>query len=105
MELKINLIKNETQQVENQDNDNNEIRIEFAKEKFIISRTSTEWNTSGINKFLIKVATTVPDGEYLNVVCDENELNHTYKYICDLFKDFVNEYNSCLNNDQENIVY
>lgn len=67
--------------------------IKFANEELEISEKSEDWNTEGINKFLIKLASKTPNGEKIEIVYDKEENDLIYKHTINLFKEFVNEYN------------
>ena len=69
----------------------------FANEELEINENSEQWNTDGINKFLIKLASKTPTNEKIEIIFDENEKNKIYIHIVELFKEFANEYNT-LNN-------
>ncbi len=65
----------------------------FALEELLINNESDNWNTEGINKFLIKLASNVPNNEEINLIYDKEEKNKIYVHIVELFKEFVEEYN------------
>ncbi len=74
-------------------NDEKTIFAKFANEELEISETSENWNTEGINKFLIKLASKTPSGEKIEIIFDDKEENKIYKHIVDLFNEFAKEYN------------
>lgn len=66
-----------------------------------ISIESENWNSEGINKFLIKLATTTVDENRIELNFDEQEYekNKVYNHIVELFREFANEYNKLLENN------
>lgn len=70
-----------------------------------ISIESENWNSEGINKFLIKLATTTVDENRIELNFDEQEYekNKVYNHIVELFREFANEYNKLLENKNNNI--
>lgn len=80
------------------DENNSEIKVFYNKHQLLISKDSNKWNTEGINEFLINVATSIPENEKINVVFDQEarKNNATYRYICELFEEFSNEYNKMI---------
>lgn len=70
-----------------------------------ISLESENWNSEGINKFLIKLATSTADENQIELDFDEQEYekNKVYNHIVELFKEFANEYNKLLENKNNNI--
>lgn len=80
--MKIEIKKNE-----------NEIIAQFKKEKLIISEKSQEWTNEGITRFLTNLAISTPDDEKLEIVYDTNSKDDVYKHICNLFEEFIKEYN------------
>lgn len=70
-----------------------------------ISIESENWNSEGINKFLIKLATTTVDENRIELDFDEQEYekNKVYNHIVELFREFANEYNKLLENKNINI--
>ena len=73
--------------------DEKNIIVKFANEELDINEKSENWNTDGINKFLVKLASKTPSNEKIEILFDEQEDNLIYKHIVSLFKEFVNEYN------------
>lgn len=80
-----------------------EIIAQFGNEELEINETSENWNTEGINKFLINLATKTPNKEKIEIEYDEklSEENKTYKHIIFMFKEFQNEYNKLINDEEE----
>ncbi len=74
----------------------NEVLVSFGKNVLEISDTSQDWNNQGINNFLIKLASATPDGEKMVIDYDSEDENTVYKYIYELFKSFINEYNESI---------
>lgn len=90
-----NIVKLEIKKLE----ENKYIAI-FAKEELEISINSHQWNIEGINKFLIKLATTTPKDGKIQVIFNEEEIKNdkVYHHLCSLFSEFEKEYNSLNNN-------
>lgn len=93
MELKIEYYKVEEE---------NEVKIKCGKNDLLVSKTSEQWNTEGINEFLVNVATSIPEHEKLDVIYDDKNENSMYKYVCELFLEFANEYNKLIISEMEN---
>lgn len=76
----------------------NEFVASYADVMLEISEKSEEWNTEGINKFLINLATRTPDGDIIELELDQEQFenNKIYKHLCNLFNEFVKEYNKCV---------
>lgn len=70
-----------------------EVWIQTSKYRIVASKESSDWNSDGINKFLINVAISTPDEEQLEINFDNKNQNSMYKYIVDLFNEFALEFN------------
>lgn len=74
--------------------DNEKIFVSFAKEALEISENSTNWNTDGINKFLIKIASSLSEDEKIEIDYEKIEGDEVFQYIVDLFSKFAEKFNS-----------
>lgn len=72
--------------------DNEKIFVSFAKEFIEISENSQNWNTDGINKFLIKIATSLSADENIEIEKDDNKEDEVYNYIVELFTKFAEQF-------------
>lgn len=83
MELKIKLIENN-------------VVIGFNKRVLQVnienSSENTDWNTKGINNFLIDLSSATDLEEKITISADESD-NPIFQHIVSLFQDFANEYN------------
>lgn len=83
----------------------NKFLAKYGKDNELeIGPNSENWNSEGINKFLIKIATMTPDENVIEISCDQDELtkDNVYKHIVDLFTEFAKEYNNLLQNKLNN---
>lgn len=79
----------------------NKFLAKYGRENELdISIESENWNSEGINKFLIKIATTTPDENRIEIEYDQDEFanNKIYKHLVELFSEFAKEYNNLLDN-------
>lgn len=76
--------------------------VSFAKEALEISQDSDNWNTEGINRFLIQLGTKTPKDEKIEITCDGDlcKEDKVYNHIYELFNEFAKQYNK-LNTQKE----
>ncbi|MEG0879572.1 MAG: hypothetical protein RSE95_02800 [Malacoplasma sp.] len=84
---------------QHKDGDETKIIVSYGERKtdLIISENSDNWNSKGINTFLINLASSVPPEEKIELSFDEKIEDEDFKQIVMLFKTFANEYNSSIN--------
>lgn len=85
--------------------DENKFVVKFGRENELdINIESSNWNSEGINKFLIKIATTTPNENRIELAYDQDEFtnNKIYKHLVELFLEFAKEYNNLLENKAVN---
>lgn len=75
----------------------------FKNTELEINEFSENWNITGINKFLIELASDLPDKDEIELKIDEEKRNNdkVYNHIVDLFCCFVQEYNNNLKGNYE----
>lgn len=98
MKIEILYVKNDS--IENPEEEK-EIIVRCGKNEIIVSKKSEDWTNDGINNFLIKIATSIPEGEEMEIEFDEKNEDITYRYIYELFQGFVNEYNRLTRNNSQ----
>ena len=60
----------------------------------VINEEVQDWNSNGINNFLIRVVSSNVENEDLTIEYEEDEEDVTYKFIVQLFQTFIEKYNS-----------
>lgn len=86
--MKIDIIEN---------NDNNVVVVKCGSYKIDVSSNSNEWNNEGINKFLVNISVAIPNNEkFLISEFNNNSKNDIYRFVWELFNDFVIEYNKTI---------
>ncbi len=75
--------------------EDNKYLAKFAKEELEININSEVWNIEGINKFLIKLSTSTPKNDDIEIIYDQEitKEDKVYLHLYNLFKEFVDEYN------------
>lgn len=75
--------------------EDNKYLAKFAKEELEININSEAWNIEGINKFLIKLATSTPKNDDIEIIYDQEiaKEDKVYSHLFNLFKEFTDEYN------------
>lgn len=69
--------------------------VSCGKKSIEVSKESKDWTNEGINKFLVNIAVSVPDGEKIEISPLNNEIeNNVYKFVWELFNEFCIEYNN-----------
>lgn len=75
------------------------IIVSFANKELQIYDNSDQWNSPGINKFLIELACAIPENENIELDYDKDNTEDGFKHIVMLFNDFAKEYNSSILNN------
>lgn len=73
-----------------------EVKIKSGKNEIIASKESDVWNSDGINDFLINVGISVPENEELELIYNPDDQDSMYKFLVELFDEFVKEYNASI---------
>lgn len=84
--MKINITEN---------NEKNGVIVSCGNNNILVSKNSEEWNNEGINKFLVNISVSIPNDEKFEISeYDEKIEGDIYKFVWELFNDFVKEYNT-----------
>lgn len=75
------------------------IIVNVAKNELQIYENSDQWNSQGINKFLINLACVLPQNEIIELVYDKNNDEVDFKHVISLFECFAKDYNSSIKNE------
>lgn len=72
-------------------NTDNEIEVSVNKFKLLVSEKSENFNIESINKFLVAIASSLPEDEKLEIeqiVSEDKKEDKTFKYVVHLFEEF-----------------
>lgn len=82
-----------------EDTSEEQIIISFnkGKNKIVCSQNSENWNSDGINSFLIDLASATPEDESIELEYQENN-KANYRHVVSLFDNFIKEFNKKIAN-------